>query len=99
MNHLQWPRTTNRFVAYFDRKPALLRGFYALIEIGWECNTGVGDLAFWSSMTWGGHWRERIGVEIARGVARCVEKAATGGRWVGSGAASGRHHELDRDCC
>jgi hypothetical protein len=37
-------------------------------------------------------------VEIARGVARCVEKAATGG-WVGSGAASGRHHEFDRDCC
>ena len=61
-------------------------------------NQGVGDLAFWSSMTWGGHWRERIGVEIARGVARCVEKAATGG-WVGSGAASGRHHEFDRDCC
>ena len=61
-------------------------------------NQGVGDLAFWSSMTWGGHWRERIGVEIARGVARCVEKAATGG-WVGSGAASGHHHEFDRDCC
>ncbi len=37
------------------------------------------------------------GVEIARGVARCVEKAATRG-WVGSGAASGRH-EFDRDCC
>eukprot|EP01043_Picozoa_sp_COSAG02_P025881 COSAG02_NODE_1471_length_12452_cov_7.724358_2_plen_152_part_00 len=33
-----------------------------------------------------------------RGVARCVEKAATGG-WAGSGAASGRHHEFDRDCC
>ena len=45
-------------------------------------NQGVGDLAFWSSMTWGGHWRERIGVEIARGVARCVAKAATGG-WGG----------------
>eukprot|EP01043_Picozoa_sp_COSAG02_P045300 COSAG02_NODE_4127_length_5741_cov_9.660936_3_plen_82_part_00 len=62
-----------------------------------EC-TVVDDLAFWSSVTWGGHWRERIGVEIARGVARCVEKAATGG-WVGSGAASGHHHEFDRDCC
>ena len=41
-------------------------------------NQGVGDLAHWSSMTWGGHWRQRIGVEIARGVARCVERAATG---------------------
>ena len=61
-------------------------------------NQGVGDLAFWSSITWGGHWRERIGVEIARGVARCVEKAATGG-WGGSAATSGRHHEFDRDCC
>ena len=28
-------------------------------------NQGVGDLAHWSSMTWGGHWRQRIGVEIA----------------------------------
>ena len=41
-------------------------------------NQGVGDLAHWSSMTWGGHWRQGIGVEIARGVARCVERAATG---------------------
>lgn len=65
--------------------------------VEWK-NQGVGDLAFWSSMTWGGHWRERIGVEIARGVARCVEKAATGG-WGGSAATSGRHHEFDRDCC
>ena len=47
---------------------------------------------------WGGHWRQRIGVEIARGVARCVEKAATGG-WVGSGNSRGHSHEYDRDCC
>ena len=39
----------------------------------------------------------RIGVEIARGVARCVEKAATGG-WVGSGSSRGHSHEYDRDC-
>ena len=61
-------------------------------------NRGVGDLAHWSSVTWGGHWRQRIGVEIARGVARCVEKAATGG-WAGSGAGHSRSHEYDRDCC
>ena len=61
-------------------------------------NQGVGDLAFWSSMTWGGHWRERIGVEIARGVARCVEKAATGGGVSGGGKRC-RSHEYDRDCC
>ena len=61
-------------------------------------NQGVGDLAHWSSMTWGGHWRQRIGVEIARGVARCVERAATGG-WTGSGTGRGCSHEYDRDCC
>ena len=61
-------------------------------------NQGVGDLAHWSSKTWGGHWRQRIGVEIARGVARCVERAATGG-WTGSGTGRGRTHEYDRDCC
>ena len=61
-------------------------------------NRGVGELTHWSAMTWGEHWRQRIGVEIARGVARCVEKAATGG-WTGSRAAAGRSHEYDRDCC
>ena len=60
-------------------------------------NQGVGDLAHWSSMTWGGHWRQRIGVEIARGVARCVERAATGG-WAGSGAGHSGSHEYDPDC-
>ena len=62
-------------------------------------NQGVGDLAFWSSMTWGGHWRERIGVEIARGVARCVERAATTGGWARSGTSRSCSHEYDRDCC
>ena len=60
-------------------------------------NQGVGDLAHWSSMTWGGHWRQRIGVEIARGVARCVERAATGG-WASSGTGRGCSHEYDPDC-
>ena len=31
-------------------------------------------------------------------LARCVEKAATGG-WVGSGSSRGHSHEYDRDCC
>ena len=61
-------------------------------------NRGVGDLIHWSSVTWGGHWEQRIGVEIARGVARCVEKAATGG-WAGSTSKRYRSHEYDRDCC
>ena len=61
-------------------------------------NRGVGDLAHWSSVTWGGHWRQRIGIEIARGVARCVEKAATGGGVSGGGKRC-RSHEYDRDCC
>ena len=65
--------------------------------VEWK-NQGVGDLAHWSSMTWGEHWRQRIGVEIVRGVARCVEKAATGG-WAGGQTAASRSHEYDRDCC
>ena len=41
------------------------------------CRKGQGDLQHWSAMSWGGHWRQRIGVEIVRGLARCVERAAT----------------------
>jgi hypothetical protein len=73
----------------------LMRECRAVAE--WR-NRGVGELAHWSAMTWGEHWRQRVGVEIARGVARCVEKAATGG-WTGSRTAAGRSHEYDRDCC
>ena len=40
---------------------AFLRECTAVAE--WK-NQGVGDLAHWSSMTWGGHWRQRIGVEL-----------------------------------
>ena len=61
-------------------------------------NQGAGDLAHWSSMTWGGHWRQRIGVEIARGVARCVERAATGG-WTSGDSGHRGSREYDRDCC
>ena len=73
----------------------LMRESAGLAE--WK-SRGVRELAHWSSMTWGEHWRQRVGVEIARGVARCVEKAATGG-WTGSRTATGRSHEYDRDCC
>ena len=51
----------------------------------------------WSAMTWGGHWRQRIGVEIFKGVARCVERAASRGR-VGGGSATGRTQEWDPHC-
>ena len=73
---------------------AFLRECTAVAE--WK-NQGVGDLAHWSSMTWGEHWRQRIDVEIARGVARCVERAATGG-WASSGTGRGCSHEYDPDC-
>ena len=91
---------------HFQNEKLALSGFFKqwLEEFLRECmavaewkNQGVGDLAHWSSMTWGGHWRQRIGVEIARGVARCVERAATGG-WAGSGTGRGCSHEYDPDC-
>ena len=52
-----------------------------------HCRRGVGDLTRWSAMIWGGHWRQRIGVEVARGLARCIERAATacGHPWTGRG--------------
>ena len=67
-------------------------------KVAEHCRRGVGDLTHWSAMTWGGHWRQRIGVEIARGLARCIERAATGGRVEGSSARS-RSQEWDPSCC
>ena len=55
-------------------------------KVAEHCRRGVGDLTHWSAMIWGGHWRQRIGVEIARGLARCIERAAAGGRVEGSSA-------------
>ena len=58
----------------------------------------------WFAMIWGGHWWQRIGVEIARGLARCIERAAAslrvtaGGRVEGSSARS-RSQEWDPGCC
>ena len=40
-----------------------------------HCRKGRGDLEHWSAMSWGGHWRQRISVEIVRGLARCVERS------------------------
>jgi hypothetical protein len=37
---------------------------------------GSRDLAHWSALNWEGHWRQRIGVEIMRGVARCAQRSA-----------------------
>ena len=67
-------------------------------KVAEHCRRGVGDLTRWSAMTWGGHWRQRIGVEIARGSARCIERAATRGRVEGSSARS-RSQEWDPSCC
>ena len=52
------------------------------VKVAEHCRNGVGDLSHWSAMNWGGHWRQRIGVEIARGLARCVERAATEGLYL-----------------
>ena len=78
-----------------DEAEGFLRECAAVAD---HCRRGVGDLMHWSAMTWGGHWRQRIGVEIFKGVARCVERAASGGR-VGGGSATGRTQEWDPHCC
>ena len=67
-------------------------------KVAEHCRNGIGDLSHWSAMNWGGHWRQRIGVEIARGLARCIERAAMGGRVEGSSARS-RSQEWDPSCC
>jgi hypothetical protein len=60
---------------------------------------GVGDLAHWSALNWEGHWRQRIGVEIMRGVARCVQRSADCSSMVASASSRRRQLEFDRNCC
>ena len=62
------------------------------------CRKGQGDLQHWSAMSWGGHWRQRIGVEIVRGLARCVERAATGGWSGGQAGIPASSLEWSQDC-
>ena len=51
-----------------------------VVRVAEYTRKGRGDLEHWSAMSWGGHWRQRIAVEIVRGLARCVERSATGTR-------------------
>ena len=48
------------------------------------------EVLHWSGMGWGKHWRQRIGVAIARGRARLLVRAATGRALWGSGGRKGR---------
>ena len=60
---------------------------------------GRGDLEHWSAMSWGGHWRQRIAVEIVRGLARSVERSATGTRSGGKPKGpAGSDQEWHADC-
>ena len=96
-------RATDQFVPFAfevggalgDEAEAFLR---LAVKVAAHCRRGVGDLEHWSAMSWSGHWRQRIGVEIARGLARSVERAATGGRSRGS-ATRGRNAEWDPSSC
>jgi len=60
---------------------------------------GLGDLAHWSALNWEGHWRQRIGVEIMRGVARCIQRSADSSSMVASVSGRRRNLEYDRHCC
>ena len=44
-----------------------------------------------------GHWSQRIGVEIAR-LARCIERAATGGQTGGQAGGPASSLEWSQDC-
>ena len=60
---------------------------------------GLGDLAHWSALNWEGHWRQRIGVEIMRGVARCIQRSADSSSMATTVSSRRRNLEYDRHCC
>eukprot|EP01044_Picomonas_judraskeda_P001054 COSAG03_NODE_56_length_15957_cov_538.173225_3_plen_414_part_00 len=68
------------------------------VKVAEFCRKGQGDLQHWSAMSWWGHWRQRIGVEIVRGLARIVERAATGGQTGGHVGGPASSLEWSQDC-
>ena len=68
------------------------------VKVAEFCRKGQGDLQHWSAMSWWGHWRQRIGVEIVRGLARIVERAATGGQTGGHAGGPASSLEWSQDC-
>ena len=70
-----------------------------VVRVAEYTRKGRGDLEHWSAMSWGGHWRQRIAVEIVRGLARCVERSATGTRSGGkSKSLASSDQEWHADC-
>ena len=45
------------------------------------------------------HWRQRIGVEIMRGVARCIQRSADSSSMATTVSSRRRNLEYDRHCC
>ncbi len=68
------------------------------VKVAKFCRKGQGDLQHWSAMSWWGHWRQRIGVEIVRGLARIVERAATGDQTGGHVGGPASSLEWSQDC-
>ena len=68
------------------------------VKVAEFCRKGQGDLQHWSAMSWRGHWSQRIGVEIVRGLARCIERAATGGQTGGHAEGPASSLEWSQDC-
>ena len=63
-----------------------------------DAEYSVGGPAALVSNELGGHWRQRIGVEIVRGLARCIERAATGGQVGGQAGGPASSLEWSQDC-
>jgi hypothetical protein len=68
------------------------------VKVAKFCRKGQGDLQHWSAMSWRGHWRQRIGVEIVRGLARIVERAATADQTGGHVSGPASSLEWSQDC-
>ena len=71
--------------------------FFTMVKQMARARSRSAELYSWSAMNWANHWQQRVGVELARGRARVIERGAAP---PGSRKVDGETMDWDpHSCC